>query len=43
MLLSPSQGSLDGLRRASTAFETRPPIVWKDGHADVVGVLTFTN
>ena len=43
MLLSPVKESLEGLRRASTAFETRPAIVWKDGHADVVGVLTFTN
>jgi hypothetical protein len=39
MLLSPSKGSLEGLRRASVEFEKRRPIIWRDGYADIIDVI----
>ncbi|HEY3739221.1 MAG TPA: fused MFS/spermidine synthase [Bryobacteraceae bacterium] len=41
MLLSPSKSSLDGLRRASVPFEKRRPIIWRDGYADILDVISF--
>ncbi len=43
MLLSRSNEALAGLRRLSVEFEARPAIVWRDGYADVVGVLGTGN
>ena len=39
MLLSASAEALSGLRFAETEFEKRPAKVWRDGYADVVGVM----
>jgi len=43
MLLSKSRDSLEGLRSVSVKFEKRPAIVWRDGYADVVGVIGSGN
>lgn len=43
MLLSESQQALAGLRWAAAEMEKRPAKVWRDGYADVVGVLGASN
>ncbi len=43
MLLSASKEALAGLRGSSVEFEARPAIVWRDGYADVVGVIGLGN
>jgi hypothetical protein len=43
MLLSKSPDSLEALRSASVKFENRPAIVWRDGYADVIGVIGLGN
>jgi len=43
MLLSKSRDSLEGLQSASVKFEKRPAILWRDGYADVVGVIGSGN
>lgn len=43
MLLSQSSETLAGLHGAATEMESRPAKIWRDGYADVVGVLGIGN
>lgn len=43
MLLSRSKDALEGFRWAAVEMEKRPAKLWRDGYADVVGVIGFGN